>query len=381
MAATEEMGSVADERRDSLKQSLLLAMLSLPCADIALADLAPERAQLSYKYLDYQDSQPGWDRIGVNAHAMSLLVPITEEWSVEGSITSDTVSGASPAYHSQEMLAGHMEEKRTGRDLKVTRYFSRGTLTVGAADSRESDYMSDSLFFSGTLSSEDKNTTLAFGMGHTSDDIDVPDFGINHESKKINDTMLGITQVMGPSDIVQLNVTHAAGHGFFSDPYKYRDNRPDSKYQSTAQGRWNHHFSATGGTSRLSYRYYTDSFGVDAHTLAGEYVQPVDGGWTFTPGIRLHAQSAADFYLDPVNPPFPTIRPNSEYQSQDQRLSAFGGLSVSLKVSKQITEDFLVDVRYERYEQRSDWYPFGEGSPDIEPFRANIIQVGATQFF
>lgn len=364
-----------------LGTGILVAALAIPGIQAAHADTAPERAQISYKFLDYQDSQPGWERIGVHARALSVLVPIAGEWSLEGSITSDTVSGASPAYHSQRFRSGRMEDKRTGRDIKVTRYFPRGSLSVGIADSRESDYISRSFFVSGSLSTEDKNTTFSAGVGQSNDHINVPEIGVNNESKRVRDMMLGITKILSPTDIVQLTVTHAEAEGYLSDPYKYRDNRPDSKYQTAILGRWNHHFAASAGTTRLSYRYYTDSFDIHAHTVTAEYVQPLPWEFTVTPIIRLHAQSAASFYLDPVNPPFPTIRPRTEVQSQDQRLSAFGGASLGIKVSKRITPDLVVDGRYEYYEQRSSWYPFGNGSPGIEPFRANMLQLGITYFF
>lgn len=386
VVATEEMIEEASGRSVTdaairLPSGIMFAALTIPGIQVAVADTPPERAQLSYKYLNYQDGQPGWERIGVNAQAVSILLPMAGEWSIEGSLTSDTVSGASPAFHSQRFRSGRMDEHRIGRDLKLTRYFSRGSLTVGVADSRESDYFSNAYFVSGSLSTEDKNTTLSVGLGKTDDRINVPEFGVNNESKKIRDAMLGITQVVTTRDIVQLALTYSEGHGYFSDPYKYRDHRPDSKYQTAILGRWNHHFPATGGTARLSYRFYTDSFNVKGHTAVAEYVQPLPNEWTITPIFRAHAQSAASFYLDPVYPPFPTIRPRDEIQSQDQRLSAFGGLSVGVKISKQLTSDLLIDAKYERYEQRSAWYPFGSGSPGIEPLKANIFQLGLTYSF
>ncbi|WP_198301375.1 DUF3570 domain-containing protein [Vitreoscilla filiformis] len=356
-----------------------LALALVAALPSAHADTAPEQGQISYKYLDYQDSQPGWDRVGVRAHALSIQVPVAGEWALEGSWTADTVSGASPSFHSEALGSGHLEDERRARDLKITRYFSRGTLTVGWADSRENDYRSRASTVSGSVSTEDRNTTVLFGLGHTSDHIDVASIGL-HEPKRLRDVMLGVAQVLSPTDIVQLTVTHATGHGYFSDPYKYRDHRPETKHQTAWLGRWNHHFTATDGTARLSYRYYRDSFGVRAHTLGAEYVQPW-GSWTFTPLLRLHTQSAAWFYLDPENPGFPTIRPVETIQSQDQRLSAFGAMSLGLKVSRRLTPQWTADARYETYRQTASGLPFGTGSPGIEPFRARMIQLGLTFSF
>lgn len=369
------------DRRTHVGKSILLAALSIPGIQLACADTPPERASLGYKYLDYQDSQPGWDRIGVNAHAVSFLAPIAGEWSVEGSLTSDTVSGASPSFRSEQLISGTMEEHRIGRDIKLTRYFQRGSLTVGGSDSKESDYFSHAFSLSGSVSTEDKNTTFNFGIGRSNDRINVPDVGVINDHKTVTDFLFGVTQVVSPLDIVQLNLAYSTGQGYFSDPYKFQDNRPRSKNIASIQARWNHNFTSLGGTGRLGYRYYSDSFSVKAHTLTAEYVQPLPQGWVVTPMLRLYSQSAASFYLNATNPDFPNFAPLSQIQSQDQRLSAFGGRSLGIKISNQLSPDLLLDMKYEYYKQRPEWRFFGSGSSDIEPFKASIFQVGVTYLF
>lgn len=365
--------------------SILAAALTLPAAQIAHADTAPERGMISFKHLDYRDSQPGWDRIGVRANSVMVMAPIAGQWSIEGVLTSDTVSGASPAYHSQKLGSGMMHDKRDSHDIRITRYFSQGTLTVGRADSSESDYISQVYSVTGSVSTEDKNTTLNFGLGVTDDRINVPSVNVINQPKKSTDVMLGITRVLSVHDIAQLNISHAEGRGYYSDPYKFFDNRPNHKSQTAFLARWNHHFPQSDGTGRFSYRYYTDSFGVSAHTLGAEYVQPLSRGWTVVPEIRLHSQMAASFYVDPVNPPFPTIpagfMPGTTLISQDQRLSAFGAITYGIKIQNQLNQDWLLDVELEQYEQQGKWNFQGRGSPGLDPFRARILQVGITRYF
>lgn len=361
--------------------SILLAALALPGVHSACAETAPERAQISYKYLDYQDLQPGWDRIGVRANAVSALIPIAGNWSLGATLTRDIVSGASPAFHSSRLLGADMDERRYGREASVTRYMQRASIVLGISDSQESDYISRGYSALATISTEDRNTTFSFGLGTNRDKIDAPQIGVRHESKDTDSAMAGVTQVLTPFDIVQLNITRSEGDGYYSDPYKYRDHRPDSRNQTAVLWRWNHHVRSLDGTSQLSYRYYTDSFGIAAHTLELEYVQRLPHTWTLTPILRLYSQSAADFYVDPVNPPFPAIRPRDQLQSQDQRLSQFGALTYGLKLSKEITPEWRVDAQLERYEQRSDWYQTGSGSPGIEPFRATMMQFGVSYSF
>ena len=360
---------------------ILLAALALPTVQHARAETPPERASIGYKYLDYLDFQPGWDRIGVQAHSLAAVLPIAGKWSVEGTLVSDTISGASPAYHSQRFRSAELRDQRTAVDFRITRFFPRGSFAFGVATSNESDYHSNAYSATGTWSTESKNTTITLSVGKTDDLVNATKVGVFDKPKVIYEGLAGLTQVLTKRDVVQVTMAYASGSGYFSDPYKYRDNRPDTKYTHTVLARWNHHFAATEGTARLAYRHYRDSFDIRAHTLTVEYVQPLLVTWTVTPFLRMHAQSAAWFYLEPENAPFPSFAPIGSIQSQDQRLSAFGGGSLGVKVAKYVTSDVVADFRYERYEQRGRWYPFGNRSTGIDPFSADIFQVGLTWFF
>jgi hypothetical protein len=152
--------------------------------------------------------------------------------------------------------------------------------------------------------------------------------------------------------------------------------------------RWNHYLDSTGGTTRLGYRYYSDSYRIRAHTLSGEYVQPLAGGWSVVPEVRLYTQSAASFYYDPVydgtlGPPFPPGFSSGagvdRLSSPDQRLSGFGAVTLGLKVVREIGKLWTVDVKVEGYEQRGSWRLFHDGSPGLAPLRARIFQVGLTR--
>ncbi|HNW02330.1 MAG TPA: DUF3570 domain-containing protein, partial [Burkholderiaceae bacterium] len=68
-------------------------------------------------------------------------------------------------------------------------------------------------------------------------------------------------------------------------------------------------------------------------------------------------------------------------KSADQRLSAFGAVTVSMKVSYALKPDTVVDVKYERYRQTSGLRIGGSGSPGLDPFNATFMQVGLTHRF
>lgn len=104
-----------------------------------------------------------------------------------------------------------------------------------------------------------------------------------------------------------------------------------------------------------------------------------------TPLLRLYSQSEADFYVavgavEKADPTQPTPPPaDAVYYSEDQRLSAFGAITLGLKVSKSLNQDWLVDLKYEEYEQRGKWSVYGNSDKGLAPFGARSIQVGISR--
>jgi hypothetical protein len=369
--------------------AILAAALALPgvCPEDARAESAPEHSVFGLRYLNYQDWQPGLRRITASSPSMYALVPFAGSWSVQAQATSDVVSGASPRSHTTISSASVMHDTRTGADLKVTKYWNRVSLTLGGAYSTEHDYESRSLSALVRLSSDDNNRTWAFGLGGSNDRINPVNHIVTNESKKTTDFLIGVTQVLTPNDIAQVNLTYAGGRGYYNDPYKIPDNRPRERNQLAVLTRWNHYLTDFNATLKLAYRYYSDSFKVRAHTVTAEWAQAIQGGWTVTPLFRYHTQSAAFFYYDPVDAHdsipanYNPSNPN-QYLSADQRLSAFGAVSVGLKVAKQFEKDWVADARLEYYYQRGDLHFLGgNGSPDLAPFSARFIEVGLQKKF
>jgi len=373
--------------QEPLAASLLAAALLLPGV-AAHAEAPPENGSISVRYLDYADRQTGLDRIHSHSPSVSVLAPVASDWVVEGTLTADDVSGASPRYHTAISGASRMEDNRRAGDVSVTRYLHRTTVTAGAAFSTEHDYVARTLSLGATLASEDNNTTWAVGLAGSRDNINPVNRVVVDEHRRSTSVLAGVTQVLTPVDIAQATYTHTDGSGYFSDPYKLFDNRPRSRRQDTLLLRWNHYIDATGGTSRLAYRWYGDSYRIRAHTLAAEYVQPLAGGWTLTPELRLYTQGAAYFYYDPVydgrlGAPFPPgfsgAADANRLSSPDQRLSGFGAVTAGLKVARALDRFWTVDVKIEAYEQRGNWRVFHRGSPGLAPLTARMLQIGLTR--
>ncbi len=376
-------------RDNSLGATLLAAALALPIGALGLAastparaETAPERGLFSLKVLDYLDYQPGQKRIRVRAPAVAVVVPINGDWSTSGSVVSDTISGASPAYHTSDLT--DLKDLRRAADADLTRYFDAGSLTLGVNYSTESDYVSRGLALRGTLSSDDRNTTWSAGVGFNRDQIDPTTRVVVGEKKEVAQVLLGLTQVLGTHDIAQVNLGFTRGRGYYTDPYKRFDKRPRERDITTLLVRWNHHVEALDGTLRLGWRYYQDSWQIKAHTVTAEWVQPLAQGWTVTPLARLYTQSAAEFYVtaEPSTDPFsPNPATRGNFYSGDGRLAGFGAGTLGMKVAKQINADWTVDLKYERYAQRGSWRALGSGTPGLASFHFRSWQLGSSWAF
>ena len=359
---------------------LLIAACALPgMIPVAHAETIPDFGTISAKLLSYHQTQPnadGSNKASVTAPSIYISKPIAGEWLIDGSITHDNVSGASPRYHTT--AASRMSDKRLAADIKVKKYIGKDTVAVGLAYSNEHDYQSTAVSVSGTRTSEDSNTTWSGGIGYNQDKINPTNLLVVNEKKRGLEFQVGVTQVLTPLDIAQLSATYTEGVGYYSDPYKTFDNRPRNRTTNVLLARWNHHFKEQGATSRLQYRFYNDSFGVQAHTFGLEVVKTLPGGWTITPGIRYSTQSKADFYYDP---PFPNGRTADGYYSADQRLANMGSVTVGLKVSKQIDAESTIDFKLESYVQRTGLYLGSNKSTGLDPLKATMIQVGYSRKF
>ncbi len=381
---------------DSTVGSVLVASLLLPgltmVSGALRAESAPEQGLIALKVAHYSDGQPGWERVTVRSPQLYALVPLAGDWSLEGAWVGDSVSGATPRMHTFESGATpSMEDYRKVADVKVTRYFSRAAISAGLTYSTEHDYTSRALGLEARLSSDDNNTTWSLGYGTARDLIDntFSGGGVADQTKRTDEWMLGLTQVVTPNDIVQINLTRSLGRGYFNDPYKDFENRPDFRNTSIALFRWNHHLESLDTSVRSSYRAYADSFGVRSHTLGLELVKSFDR-WTFTPGLRAYTQSAADFYFDPVvdasGAPSPVLTRRfanrlTDKHSADQRLAAFGAVTAGIKVAYAIDPQTQVDFKVENYRQRASLTWGSGGSPYLEPFSAISMQFGVARKF
>lgn len=370
----------ATEKPDGALGALMRAALALPILALAPRAGAAVVGEVGASVLGYKER-------GLMKATEPILfghAVIDDVWEVEASAVGDILTGASPQLVTnvngqpmQVLTGASVYERRHAGDAKVGRRFGELTLSASAAVSNEHDYHSKAGGLEARRDFNDKNTTLTLGYGRANDHVG-SSIDPNLDAPRTTDQYLaGVTQVLSPVALVQSSLAYANGRGWYNDPYKFTltfypdqplpsllpDLRPDHRRSWAWLTRYRRHFAAQRGTLQADYRYFQDDWGVRAHTLEVAWDQQLDERWSVRPALRYYTQSAADFY-SPVIP-----RPAPRFQSSDQRLAAFGGLSPSLRATLRL-DSVIVEGAVGYVHDASSLRLGGSGTSAFETLRA-----------
>jgi hypothetical protein len=339
-------------------------------------------------------------RMRVTEPVAWFKLPVGERWEWGASATVDMVSGASPQIVSnlsgkptQILTGASITDRRKAYDTNLTRKYgalNEHTLGVSFARSDEEDYESKAYGLNATFDFNERNTTLALGLGRRDDVVMSVTNRSLRADRDVNEVLVGVTQLIDRNTIIQSNLTHTRQRGYLSDPYKLTltrfttvgppgppfalvgDTRPDSRASWAWLTRGKRALPTVGAVVSAEYRYYRDDWGVRAHTLAGSWLQRVDDTFSVDLGLRYYTQSKANFYRQQLVRPLPT------YTSSDQRLATFGALEPSAKLIARLSDAATLDVGVSRYRQRGQWRTGGKVADGevFEPLSATLINVG-----
>jgi hypothetical protein len=269
----------------------------------------------------------------------------------------------------------------------------RNRVSLGGNVSKEYDFTSASINAAIARDFNEKNTTLSLGVNFETDSINAvggtPDplsslkVGKNtdgktsgSESKKVTDLLLGVTQVMNRHWLTQINFSLGETNGYNSDPYKILsvvnadgslatspdatskwylyDSRPDKRSRKSIY--WGNKIHLTEDVIDLSYRYYTDDWGIKSSTLDLRYRYEFAGNMYLEPHVRWYTQTSADFYHLYLTQGVDTTGTAAalDYASADSRLGEFTGTTFGLKYGIELGRNREFNIRVEQYKQTSD---------------------------
>lgn len=272
---------------------------------------------------------------GVRATGPALLVrkSLADKVSLSGSLYVDAVSNASidvvttasPYRESRTEWAMGLDYAR--RDTSTHLNFSRSTepdytSTTGAVD------ISQEVF--GGMS------TVSLGFSRGQDDVGKHnDLSYTDQARHWN-YRLGLTQILSPRWIASVNAEAIADDGFLGSPYRVArvfgsavpERLPRTRSARALKFRVVGDVGEAGTRSavRAEYRYYRDTWAIQAHTLEGGYTRYFGDRWLADGFVRLNRQGDSLFYSD--NAASETL-----YVTRNRQLSAFTSTAVGAKAS------------------------------------------------
>ena len=393
-----------------MKQKINLGLLG--CTALT-SGIASAEQSLSLHHMDYREDD---QRIDVGDTSLALKLDLGVDYSLDLSLGYDSVSGASPAFQiidpapisnserlqrqqqledgqklTKETLLGYAHEADRYRVSRValedTRKSAVGALTIrdeyrneltlGLSHSKENDYKSSGLNAAYLMYLDEfKNRSVNVGFAYLNDRTLV--FGSGYKTRteeklQILNLEAGFTQVLSPTSTFDIKLFANRDWGYLSNHYLTVLRHLDLDSDKTLDG--NELFLAADSrpdkrvalgtklnlatqpldwvTGQLSYRYYSDDWGIKSHTLANSVNLELSPGLFLKPEFIWYRQSAADFYRNPndkIN-----YFAVSGFASNDVRLGDYVAKTYSLTLNYQFDNDWQVDLSANRYEQSNQF--------------------------
>jgi hypothetical protein len=370
-----------------IRQKLALATCSL-LSQQASGEAIENDWAFDSSFVSYNESD---DRVKVNKFIVDVSGTIAEGENIDLMVVLDTMTGSTPtggvesstivsvtgtsgsggfsANGSATALAPFDDTRlavKVDWEHEVSGTFRT---TYGAAVSVENDYTSLGGSFTIAKDTASKLTTFTTGLGFAHDEISQTGGTTPDPLSNVNDQRLfgegerdtfdfiaGITRVVGPRTLWQNNIGYMYSEGYHTDPYKVvsiandsdveldriYESRPDKRERTIFYSKLIHNLSDTQ-TFQLSYRYYTDDWEIEAHTLDYTHRFTLSGGQYIEPHVRYYTQTKADFFQRSL----PLFTPLPEFVSADNRLDDMQGATLGVKFGKPVGENGEVRARLE----------------------------------
>jgi hypothetical protein len=258
-----------------------------------------------------------------------------ESVSLAGNYYIDSITSASIDVVTQ---ASPYKEKRTQYSLSADILHGKTTYSGGYIGSKENDYESKTAYLSVSQDMFGDLTTVSFGFTRGWDKVGQRGNPLFSQPVERRNWTVGLSQVLTRNWLADFNLETTDSEGFLNNPYRqvrYVDPLSSRGY-SRQQERYPH--THIGNAMSLqskyylpwraavdgNYRYYSDSWGIRAHTARLGYTQPWRS-FTFEGHARFYRQNQADFYSDL----FPFLNAQN-FLARDRELASFKSTSFGI---------------------------------------------------
>lgn len=354
------------------------------------------------------------DRVNIQT-VLDTMSGSTPSGAVKSSGGTNTTSGASggggtAVTDPNASALAKFDDTRLANSLTWTHtHENNWTLDYNGAVSIENDYRSFSGAVTANKETAKKDYRFTIGLAGTYDQIfrvgagntplPLTQIAANEMAgegeKNTTDLILGVTRIINRRTVGQVNLAYSLSNGYHSDPYKvfsvvdissnlpisdssYYEGRPGSRQRTSLTFHLNHQTYPGNNIIHGSYRYYTDDWEVDSHTLDLNYRFNLANTHYIEPRIRLYQQSKAFFYqnafyvnnvsgLDPT-----TLFP--QYISADYRLDDMTSITPGLRYGREVGNNGHIRARLEYMHQSYD-------NAEFDTNKAIILQLAYSKQF
>lgn len=278
-----------------------------------------------------------YDGGGMDIDGPFVLVrkSVGSKFSLNGHYYVDSVSSASIDVRA---TASPYEEERTEYSAGVDFIHDKTIVSAGYTNSEENDFSADTVFLSVSQDFFGDLTNLSLGYSRGWDEVGMIESDFSEDTERQN-FKIGVSQVLTKNMLLGLDLDVITDEGYLNNPYRSYRYREGSSFEtatekypetrtSTAVALRSLYYLPYRASIKAEYRFFTDSWGIDADTFELQYVHPVGPSWIFEGRFRYYAQTKADFYSDL----FP-YKDSQDFMGRDKELSTFSDYTIGLGAS------------------------------------------------
>lgn len=385
--------------RGVIRNSLVFAILWAPAV---FAGVLPEdRADVMFH---------SYDGGNVTVDGPSLLVrkKIGEQISVSANAYADFVTSAS--IDVDVLGASEYKEERKQGSFSIDYLRGKTTYNFAYIESEESDYTAQTASIGVSEDMFGDLTTISLGYTRAWDNVyknvknaqgdlerdlaygfGTGTFSVDHRSYRV-----GISQIITKSLIMGLNYESQTHQGQLGNPYRSYSSLGNTgsreffeeKYPGTrttnAIALDARYYLPYRAALHASYRFFTDTWGIQAKTAELGYTHPWRTDWTFEASYRWHSQEAADFYSDL----FPR-RDSQNFMARDRNLSTMSdstihlGVTYDFKKMEEWTRSWINQLTLNLYVDhvQFDFEDFRDARQSTSKFNATPVAAGAEPLY
>ena len=365
-------------------------LLALPAyqTGTALADAPPAFTEVGLRYTHYSEDSidqdavifGATDRYDIDITQLWIEAPLGASWSVALDVQNDYQTGASPWFVGAQqngepgviMSSASIQDNRVEVGVTTRYFWADGNAGFAVSHSDEDDYEATALAFDASWNTAEDARTWSTSFSSSRDKLNptqgvIPVF-ITEEDLDTQSGYFGVSQILSRTAIARIGLSYTLSEGYLSDPYKFRDQRPDTHERLSLSAGYRRFLIDADASLQIDYRYYADSWGTDSHTVELAWAQNLRGS-LLTPYVRYYTQREADFFSVIADTETP-------HYADDYRLSSYGAVTLGARWAVALGESWTLELEAERYMTDADWGVFdGDAAPALVDFWRGTVGV------